>query len=74
MENIWIIAIAVAIFLIINLLFYKTLNVYYKNQFGKKRWKLGGTRVFFWQGSIFVSAAGTILIVYLLKMANILTF
>jgi len=33
---------AVAIFLIINFLFYKTLNVYYKKEFGKKMWKLGG--------------------------------
>lgn len=74
MEKIWIITIAVAIFLIINFLFYKTLNVYYKNEFGKKMWKLGGTRVFFWQGSVFVSTVGTALILYLLKWWNVLTF
>ena len=74
MEKIWIITITVAIFLIINFLFYKTLNSYYKNEFGKKMWKLGGTRVFFWQGSIFVSTAGTALIMYLLKWGNVLTF
>lgn len=68
MEKTWIITIAVAIFLVINFLFYKVLNVYYKREFGKKSWKLGGLKVFFWQGSIFVSAAGTFLIIFLLKM------
>ena len=72
MEKIWIIA--VAIFLTINFLFYKTLNVYYKNEFGKKMWKLGGARVYFWQGSIFVSTAGTALLMYLLIWGNVLTF
>ena len=74
MEKIWIITIAVAIFLIINFLFYKTPNVYYKNEFGKKMWKQGGARVYFWQASIFVSTAGTALIMYLLKWSNVLTF
>jgi len=74
MEKIWIITIAAAIFLIINFLFFKILNVYYKNEFGKKMWKLGGARVYFWQGSIFVSTAGTALIMYLLKWGNVLTF
>jgi hypothetical protein len=74
MEKIWIITIAVAIFLLINFLFYKTLNVYYKNEFGKKMWKLGGARVYFWQGAIFVSTGGTLLILYLLKWLNVLTF
>lgn len=74
MEKTWIITIAVAIFLVINFLFYKLLNVYYKNEFGKKRWELGGLKVFFWQGSVFVSAAGTFLIICLLKWSNVMTF
>jgi len=67
MEKTWLIGIAVVTFLIINFLFYKALNVYYKNEFGKKMWKIGVAKVYFWQGSVFVSTAGTALIVYLLK-------
>jgi hypothetical protein len=74
MEKIWIITIATGTFIIINFLFYKALNVYYKNEFGKKMWKLGGTKVYFWQGSIFVSIAGITLIMYLLKWLNVVTF
>lgn len=74
MDKTWLITLALIFFLILNFLFYKTLNVYYKNEFGKKMWKLGGTRVYFWQGSIFVSTLGTALIMYILKWSNILTF
>lgn len=74
MERIWMIAIAAMIFFTINFVFYKSLNVYYKNEFGKKMWKLGGSRIYFWQTSIFVSTAGTALIMYLLKWSNVLTF
>jgi hypothetical protein len=74
MEKNWIITIAVAIFLMINFLFYKTLNVYYKTEFGKKIWKLGGARLYFWQGSILVSTVGTALIMYLLKWTNVIAF
>ena len=74
MEKIWIIIIAGAIFVLINFLFSKTLNAYYKNEFGKKMWKLGGAKVYFWQASILVSTAGTVLIMYILKWSDILTF
>jgi len=74
MEKIGILTLAFAIFLIINFLFYKTLNVYYKKEFGKKMWELGGARVYFWQASIFVSTTGAVLIMYLLKWSNVLTF
>ncbi len=74
MEKFWIITLAFAIFLIINFLFYKTLNGYYKNEYGKKMWKLGGVRVYFWQVSILVSTTGTALIMNLLKWSNVLTF
>ena len=34
-------------------------------------WKLRGNKVYFWQGSIFVSTAGTFLVMYFLKYLNI---
>ena len=67
MDKIWLITIATAIFLIINFLFYKTLNVYYKEEFGKKTWKLGGGRIYFWQASIIVSTIGALIAIYFLK-------
>lgn len=74
MEQAWMIIIATAVFLILNFLFYKTLNAFYKKEFGEKMWKLGGAKVYFWQASIFVSSVGTALIMYLLKWTNVITF
>jgi hypothetical protein len=74
MGKVLIITIAVVIFILLNLIFYKFLNVYYKNEFGKKMWKTGVTNIYFWQGSILFSTFGTALIMYLLKWAHILTF
>lgn len=74
MEKGWLITIVVGIFLVLNLLFYKALNSYYKNEFGKKMWKYGGIKVFFWQGSIFASAVGAALIMSLLKWIDVISF
>ncbi|GAA4304119.1 hypothetical protein GCM10023163_28150 [Aestuariibaculum suncheonense] len=69
-----VILIAIILFLVMNILFYKVLAGYYKNEFGKRRWSLGGSKTFFWNGSIFFSAGVTCLIMYILKWINILTF
>lgn len=74
MEKIWIITIAIVFILILNFLFYKSLNGYVKKEVGKRMWKIGGNKVYFWQSSIFFSTAGTILIMFLLKWSNVLTF
>ena len=74
MEKIWLITIAIAIFLILNFLFYKILNGYVREAFGKKWLKVWGNRVYFWQSLIFVSTGGTFLIMYILKWLNVLTF
>lgn len=74
MEKVWMISIAISLFIIITFLFWKILNVYYKDEFGKKMWKLGGARFYFWQSAIFVGTAGTFLIMHLLKWANVLNF
>ena len=66
MEKIWIILLAIAIFLLLNFLFYKSLIGYVKEEFGKKMWTLWGNKMYFWQSAIFVSTAGTALIMYLL--------
>lgn len=74
MNNFWIITIAIAIFLIFNFLYYKGMNGYVKKSFGKKWLGIWGNKVYFWQSSIFVSTAGTFLVLYLLKWSNALTF
>jgi len=74
MENSWILTIAIVIFLLLNFLFYKSLNGYVKKEYGKKMWKIWGNKVYFWQSSIFGSTIGTALIMYLLKWLNVLTF
>lgn len=74
MNDIFIIIIAVAIFLIINFIHYKIMKGYVKESFGKKWLSVWGNKVYFWQSSIFVSTVGTALVMYLLKWSNILTF
>lgn len=69
-----ILALAILIFTVTTFLFWKYLNVYYKNEFGKKTWKLRGGRVYFWQSALLVGTAATFLTMYLLKWANVLTF
>lgn len=72
MEKIWVLALL--LFLIITFLFYRITRGHFKKEYGEKTWKQWGTRLFYWQGAIFVGAGGTFLIMYLLKWTNVLTF
>jgi hypothetical protein len=73
MEKIWIIAIS--FFLIITFLYWKITNGYFKKEvYGKKMFKQWGARTFYWQGAILVSGGLTIIIMFLLKWENVLTF
>ncbi len=74
MENIWVIVIAILIFSILSMLFYISMKGYVSEAFGKKWLTLWGNKVYFWQSLIFVSTAGTVVILYLLKWGNILAF
>ncbi|RKR12451.1 hypothetical protein CLV91_2582 [Maribacter vaceletii] len=68
MEKMSVIAIALVTFLVINFLYSKVLRVYVKKEFGKKWLTIWGNKVYFWQSSIFVSSAGTFLVMYLFRM------
>lgn len=72
MEKNWVLAIA--LFLIITFLFWRITNGHFKKEYGNKMWKLWGTRTFYWQGAILLSSGLTILIIFLLKWTNVLTF
>ncbi|MCJ7756685.1 MAG: hypothetical protein MUP24_00955 [Gillisia sp.] len=74
MEKIWVIVIAISLFLINTFLFWRITAGHRKKEYGKKMWKLWGARTFYWQGAIYVSTGVTILIMFLLKWANVLTF
>jgi len=74
MENIWVIVIAIVIFTILSILFYVSMKGYVSEAYGKKWLTLWGNKLYFWQSLIFISIAGTVLILYLLKWGNVLNF
>ena len=74
MKDVYIITLALAIFITINLIYYKSLNAYVKKTFDKNWLQVWGNKVYFWQGSIFVSTGATFLIMYVLKWLNVLSF
>ena len=74
MDKIWIILIAISLFLISIFVFWLITAGHRKKEYGKKVWKLWGARTFYWEGAIYVSTGVTILILFILKWANILTF
>lgn len=71
MEKIWIIPIS--LFLIITFLFWRITRVHFRKEYGNILWKQWGTKTFYWQGAIFVGISGTMLVIFLLKWANVLT-
>jgi hypothetical protein len=74
MEKAWIVVIAILIFSILGLIFYISMKGYVSEAYGKKWLTLWGNKLYFWQSLIFISIAGTVLILYLLKWGNILAF
>lgn len=74
MEKILLVVIALVVFTVLNFLCRKSLKVYVIKKFGKNWLKPWGNKVYYWQSSIFVSTAGTFLVMYLLKWLNVVTF
>ena len=74
MGKTWLILIATSLFLIITFLYWKLTNGYAEKEYGKKMFKQWGTRTFYWTGALFVSGGVTVLVIYLLKCGNVLTF
>ena len=69
-----ILIIAILIFVSIAFLYQRFLNGYAKEKFGEKWPKIWGNKVYFWQSVIFISTAGTIIVMYLLKVSRILSW
>jgi len=74
MEKIWIILIAISLFLIVTFLYWKLTNGYAEKEYGKKMFKQWGTRTSYWTGALFFSGGITVFLIYLLKWGNVLTF
>ena len=74
MEKISVIGITILIFLIITFIYWKLTRGYAKKESGKKLWLHWGPRPFSWTGALMISGGLTVLIIFLLNSANILTF
>lgn len=74
MDKIWILLIAVLIFIVSTFLFLKFGGRYYKKEYGKKMWKQWPTRLYNWQAAIFYGVVLTMIVMFLLKWTNVLTF
>ena len=74
MEKKWILLIAILIFFIVTFLFWRLTSGYAKKGYGTKMWKHWPTRLSYWQAAILYSTGITILIMFLLKWTNVLTF
>ena len=72
MEKIWLTVIAASIFGIITFLIWKITTGYRNKEYSKKMWELA--RIYYWQSVIFSSTVLTVLILFLLKSTNILSF
>ena len=74
MEKAGIIIITILTITVLGILFYKIMKGYVHEEFGKKWLMVWGNKVYFWQSLIFMSIAGTALVLYLLKWLHVLSF
>lgn len=74
MEKIWILLIAILIFLVYVFLFWKLTSGGAKKEYGSKMWKHWPTRLAYWQAAILYSVGFTVITMFLLKWGNILVF
>jgi len=74
MEKYLIVILALVIFSVIGLAYSVFLKSYVKTTFGEKWLHLWNNKLYFWQSTIFVSAAFTFLIMYILKGVEVLDF
>ncbi|TVZ26568.1 hypothetical protein JM83_1554 [Gillisia sp. Hel_I_86] len=73
MGKIWITVIAISIFLIITLIYWKFTRGTIKTKYDHN-WKIWGARTFYWQDAIYTITGITFLILVTLKWTDILTF
>jgi len=74
MDKIWIVIITILVFLLVGFVSYRIMKSYVHEAYGKKWLTLWGNKVYFWQSLIFISMAGTVLFMYILKWGIVLAF
>lgn len=67
MENIWIILMAVVLFLVITFLYWKMTKGYAEKVNGKKMFNQWNVRMYYWTGIIMASGLLTVFVIMLLK-------
>lgn len=70
MEKIWVLVLAISLFLIITLIYWRFTRGYIKAKYGEN-YKIWGARTFYWQDAIYICTGLTFLILVLLKWTNI---
>jgi len=65
---------AISIFLISIFLYWRYLRYYSKKQVGERMYKQWNSKLYFWQGAIFIGTGATFLIMFILKWTGLLTF
>ncbi len=73
MGKIWLTVIAIIIFLIITLIYWRFTRGTIKTKYGHN-WKIWGARTFYWQDAIYTITGITFLILVILKWTDVLTF
>lgn len=71
MEKIWVLVIAISIFLVISLIYWKFTRSTIKTKYGKI-YKIWGARTFYWQDALYIITGITFLILVILKLTNII--
>lgn len=74
MDKTWLLAIAIALFMAITFLYWKLTHKAAEKEFGKKMFKQGSSKLYYWQGAIYICTAGTVFTLFLLKCTNVLNF
>ena len=72
MKLVWITGIL--FFTVFIILFWKLTSEPLKKEYGLKMWKQWTSRLYYWQAAIYTCTALTLLVIFLLKWVNVLTF
>ncbi len=74
MEKIWVLLIAILIFLVFAYLIWRLTSGDLKKEYGTAMWNHWPSRLYYWQGVVLYGVALTLITMFLLKWANVLTF
>ncbi len=72
MIKLW--AIAVSLFALFNFIFWKVTNGPIRKEYGERLFKRWDSKLYYWQGAIYVSSGLTVLILWLLNKGDLINF